>query len=457
MIRIQYRFKTKEPLHTGSNEKLGILRTLRKQTVIIDDNREIKSRFRKDQQKLRRQAVALLLYRLWDKIPDRQRVTIYEEIAAKLLASTSAPNKEEFLQVLCRRLEIRESTTDQNRRFDIIDILELFDDEELLTLIRKESQYIMQVFRRIKNENIAWQKEVGGKSKISKNTLFGTTTLEKSPEVLIQDALEEVMSQDFQVYELGKREEQIPTIAGNSIRGLIRRLVMRDYFDFLGLTKLLPKDYHMMMTGGTITDDTGLADISKKRELFDMCPMLFLLGTAAGNQTLQGCLKVCQADLVCKENGFDDLGYRSFVEVLFGTRLDTSKLENVMDFEEKDDQTHQMLYEYEVFVKGAEFAHEFVLDLENHPLSKPTFYAMLKIFMDFGFIAAKGSIGHGEIDIKDNLTNAILTVEPEFDKYVAKYYEHLESNKQVIKNFWLKNFKNKPEIKGDISKFLSDE
>lgn len=453
MISIKYKFRAKQPLFTGSNEKLGILRTLRKQSVVLDDNIEIKSRFTKDQEKLRRQAVALLLYRLWDKIPDRQRVTIYEEIAAKLLASTSAPNKEEFLQVFCRRLEIRDSTSDYNRRFDVIDILELFDDEELLTLIRKESQYIMQVFRRIKNENIAWQKETG-KSKISKNTIFGTTDIEKSPEVLIQDSLEQVMSQPFTVYQIGKRVEQVPVIAGNSLRGLIRRLVMRNYFKFLDIDKLLPRDYHLMMTGGTISEDTGLVDISKKREVFEICPMLFLLGSAIGNQTIQGCLKVGQANLFCKENGFDSLGYRSFIEVLFGTRLDSAKLDNMMEFEESEDVTHQMLYEYECFVRGSEFEHEFVLDLETHPLAKPTFYAMLKIFMDFGFVTAKGSIGHGEIDIKDSLTAEILKVEPDFEKHVAQYYSHLQANKSKIVEYWTKAFKNRPLIKGDTSKLF---
>lgn len=453
MISIKYNFEAKSPIHTGSNEKLGILRTLRKQGVVIYKPRTVQSRFREDQRKEKRLAVALLLFRLWDKMQDTARPTIYEEIASKLLASTSAPNKEEFLQVLCRRLEIRESTTDYNRRFDVIDILELFDDEELLDLIRKESQYIMQVFRRIKSENIAWNKEFGGKTKVSKNTLFGEVTSDKSPEVLISDKLEQIMQQPLQSYEIGKRIEYVPIIAGNSIRGLIRRLVMRDYFDRLELTKIMPKDFHMMMTGGTISDDTGIVDIGKKRELFDMCPMFFLLGTAAGNQTIQGALKVGQANLVCEENGYNDLTFRALIEVLFGTRLDSAKLENGIDIEDdEDDGKHQMIYEYEVFVKGAKFEHEFCLSLENHKWAKPTFYAMLKIFMDFGFIAAKGSIGHGSVELAEYLHKAIIEIEPNYVNYAQQYFDYLTENKEKIKEYWLKGMKVK--VNGDSDKLF---
>lgn len=452
MINLRYRFTAKQPIHTGSNEKLGILRTLRRQSVVLDDTIEIKSRFLPGQEKLKRQAAALLLLRLWDRMPNKDRPTIYEELASKVLASTSAPNKEEFLQVLCRRLDIRESTSNYNPRFDVVDILDLFDDEELLTLFRKESQYIIQIFRRIKNETIAWNKE-NSRTRISKHTLFGEITSDKSPEVLIQDQLEKIVGQPFVVYEVGKRVEQIPVIAGNSLRGLIRRLVMRDYLDYVGVKRLTPKDYHMLMTGGVISEDTGTVDIEKKRYLFKICPMLFLLGSAIGNQTIQGCLKVGQAHLVCKENGYDSLSYRAFIEILFGTRLDSLKLDNAVELDEgKDDETHQMLYEYEVFVKGAQFEHEFSLDLENHPFAKPTFYAMLRCFMDFGYITAKGSIGHGEIEIREPLTSAIKEVDPDYEDYIKSYYEHLDSHREEILAFWESSFRGKPKIIGDPKK-----
>lgn len=163
MIKIEYTFTAKDPIHTGSNERLGILRSLRRQTVIVDDKKEFKSRFLPEQAKLKRLAVALLLFRLWNKMENKDRYTIYDEMSSKLLASTSAPTKEEFLQALCRRLDIRESTSDAPRRFDMIDILDLFDDEELLSLIRKESLYIMQLFRRIKDETIVWHKQHTGR------------------------------------------------------------------------------------------------------------------------------------------------------------------------------------------------------------------------------------------------------------------------------------------------------
>lgn len=435
MLKINYTFRALQPIHTGSDENLGTLRTLRREKTLVQNPAPIRTRFLPDQKRLKRQAVALLLVRLWDKMENKGRVTIYEEVASKLLSSTAVRTKEEFLQTICRKLEIREMTTDANRRFDVIDILELFDDYELLDLIRRESQYIMAMFRKIKDENIAWMKAKGGKTKVAKETILGgEDEAQRSPEVLIQDELMQVYEQPIAEIFVPKSIDYVPTISGNSIRGLLRRIVMHDFCKVVGIEKLSPKMYHWLFTGGTISkgEGNGFEDIGRREELIRMCPMLGLFGSAVGNQTIQGDLKVGQARLKCIENGNGDLSYHDQIEVVFGTRLDSSKLENDIQIEGEDTETHQMKYEYEVYSVGCEFEHSFGCTTTN-PLVLSAFGRMIRLFVEHGYIVAKSSVGHGEIDLSE-LYDAYENV----DGISAQvdYLEYLRNNANKILGFW---------------------
>lgn len=427
MLNIKYAFKALQPIHTGSDVNLGTLRTLRREKTLVSNPTPIISRFTPDQKRLKRQALALLVLRLWDKMDNRARVTIYEEIASKLLASTAVRTKEEFLQTICIKLEIREVTTDKNRRFDVVDILELFDDYELLSTIRLESQYIMSMFRKIKDENIAWMKDKKGKTQVAKETLFGEEDPAlRSPEVLIQDELIKVYDQPWVETKSIQAIDYVPVIAGNSFRGLIRRLVMYDFCKLAEITGINPVMYHQLFTGGTINGSTGFEDIGKRIEVINNCPMLGLFGSAIGNQTIQGELRVGQGQLKCSENGTGVLSYHDLVEIIFSTRLDSSKLENTLVVDGEDKETHQMKYEYEVYVSGAVFNHSFTCTSDN-PLIISAFWRMLELFKAEPYITAKGAVGHGEIDLSEIII-------PEGAS--SLYLQHIEQNKEVIKKYW---------------------
>jgi len=427
MLKVQYHFRALQPIHTGSDINLGTLRTLRREKTLVQNPTPIVSRFTPAQKRLKRQALALLIFRLWDKMDNRARVTIYEEVASKLLASTAVRTKEEFLQTICRKLEIREVTTDKNRRFDVVDILELFDDYELLNTIRLESQYIMSMFRKIKDENIAWMKDRKGKTQVAKETVFGEEDEAlRSPEVLIQDELMKVFEQPWIETKAIQAIDYVPVISGNSFKGLIKRLAMYDFCKLSGINAVSPVKYHWLFTGGTINSGTGFEDIGKRQEVINNCPMLGLFGSAIGNQTIQGELRVGQAKLDCSENGTGELSYHDLVEIIFATRLDSSKLENEITILGEDKETHQMKYEYEVYVSGASFTHSFSCSSEN-PLIVSAFWRMLEVFKAEPYITAKGSVGHGEIDLSE-----IVIPKSASDLYLA----HIESNKETIKAYW---------------------
>lgn len=146
--------------------------------------------------------------------------------------------------------------------------------------------------------------------------------------------------------------------------------------------------------------------------------MIGLFGAAVGNQTIQGDLKVGQAKLKCMENNNGQISYHDCVEVIFATRLDSSKLENDLEIIGEDSNTHQMKYEYEVYAAGSEFVHNFACVSDN-PLIISAFWRMLRLFKESPYITAKGSVGHGEID----LSGIII---PENADYL--YMQHVTNN-----------------------------
>lgn len=427
MIKIDYRFKALQPIHTGSDVNLGTLRQLRREKVFINRPKSIRSRFRPDQKRLKRQALALLLLRLWDKLPNRNRTTIYEEIASKLLSSTAVRSKEEFLQALCHKLEIREVSTSRDRRFDVVDILELFDDYELLDLIRNESQYIVTFFRKLKDDNIFWIKETG-KAKVAKKTIFEEVSEVKSPEVLIMDALEEVINQPFEEITIPSHIDHVPFISGNSFRGLLRRVSMYDFCKLAGIKDLSPQRYHQLFTGGTLTDTNGFEDLAYRDLHVHSCPMLGLFGSAVGKQTITGELRVSKGELICAEHGTGPTSYHDLIDIDFGTRHDTSKSESIVNIEGNDDTTHQMLYQTEVFVTGAEFSHGFYC-MSDEELIQSAFWRMLKLFVREPFITAKGAVGYGEID----LSHLLALIPEDGDQLYLKY---IADNKDDIRKIW---------------------
>lgn len=200
------------------------------------------------------------------------------------------------------------------------------------------------------------------------------------------------------------RRVPVPIVSGNAIRGVLRRLVMRDMLDRLSYNLQSTKLHHALFTGGLLesTDETsGEVDLAFRREVRDGIPALALFGTALGNQMIPSCLKVSHAYPYCREvrailpPGLEDarLEYpaRHFTFASFHTRRDELRAER-----EEDEQAMQMLVEYEAFVPGTRFAHGFVLvnpsDLEVSCLAH-----VLALWREVPFIGGKSGSGEGRI------------------------------------------------------------
>lgn len=395
MLKLNYEIIAKQPLHTGADESFGTEKMLRREKVLLPEPLKFESNFSSEKQ--RREAIIEILLNVWrnidwDNMSQSRLMRVYDEFASKLLASTGVPTKEAFLNKICEKWGIRSLTNEK-----LLGIIDKFSDVELLETIRNEAQYLVLMLRKRSKED----------KKQGQTSLF-----------------DEPKTEGNIVFE--KHFDTVPYIAGNSIRGLMRRLVMKDFCKLSGIEKLHKDTYHQLFTGGNITDMTDFENIEKRESFIEVCPMIGLLGSAIGNMTIQGCMKVGGARLKCSENGTGEKSYWELIDTTFATRLDSSKTEKDIELtgvtgEEKN----QMKYEYEVFVVGSRFNSVAAL-VSDDDLMKSAFYRAMKLLKEYGYIAGNSARDSGAIDIEIEIPDASDQL----------YLDHIESKANEIREYF---------------------
>lgn len=444
MLHVYHTAVAAEPLFHGSDEKLGTLRTFRRETVLLPEAVTAPSRFPagEDGAALRRNALSLLLLKVWNRWEDKARVTIYDELAGHLLAATATTTKQGFFNLLLKRLGIRSLTEKAATGLDAVDLLDLFSDEELLQTIRAEHQYILAVFRKLKDDDRDFAKspamlaarKAGKVKKGGVLNLFDADELQKTPAEVLEEVLkEQVYGEVSHPAVFSRHTETVPVVSGNGIRGVLRRLAHYDFCQRVGITRLAADRYHQLFTGGAITGETGEESLEARRAFIAADPMLGLFGSAIGNQTMHGALVVGQASPECREKGTGPASYHEMLEIVFGTRLDSEKLESqltVVGVESKERAT-QMLYQYETLVAGTRLRHHFALR-GNDPLLTSAFWHLLSLFVATPYVAARAAIGHGALGLSE-LAAQIPAGGAEL------YVRHLADNQESIRAFFAVN------------------
>jgi hypothetical protein len=376
MIRLNYSFVAKTPIFTGSDENNGTTRQLRREKRLLPQRATIESRF--IDRKARQTAALNILYSVYKEIDNslKSNYGYYDAFANKAKAATQCPDKYAFLNQLCESCGV---VTISDRYADTVMVtIEMFEDAELLETIRNEHQFLMLRLREaVKQEYTPSVKNLTGTSNFSFTKSF----------------------------------DKIPYVGGNSIRGLMRRLLMYDYLQQLGIVSMEKEMYHRLFTGGTLSDSSGVEDMVLRRGLTELCPPIALLGSAIGSQTVEGALKVIGARLRCIENGTGDVSFWELIETQFGTRLDSEKQESKLQLigsSEKaksgkgKDISVQMKYEYECFITGSAFDSAFVIDTHS-PIVESCFYRAIELFRQYGFVGGNSARDSGSIDIAVNI------------------------------------------------------
>jgi hypothetical protein len=198
---------------------------------------------------------------------------------------------------------------------------------------------------------------------------------------------------------------RLPIVSGNSVRGVMRRLLMRDMLAAVGYEVASPKLHHALFSGGQLegTDDTGGLDLAFRRRLREDVPPLGLLGTAAGNDLIPGCLKVGLLVPVCAETAAllpakwrtDERAarpVRDFLDFSFLTRRD--------DLGDEAARGQQMIASFEVLVAGTLFAWELAL-VEATPLQRACLGRAVALWAEHGTVGGKSATGHGRVRLVD--------------------------------------------------------
>lgn len=230
----------------------------------------------------------------------------------------------------------------------------------------------------------------------------------------------------------GKEEiDNIPAIHGNAIRGYLRRLIMDDYLTLLDYELDSKKVYHFLFTGGILealdNKDKGAINLTLKKQIRDLIPPISLVGSALGNQMIQGKLKVGMGDIVCAETkhyieDYSDYDFSAYnlKGSDFGTRLDDLKEGK----KEEDEQAHQMKYEFEMLIRGTKFTHEFILE-DCTDVEKACFYRMFQLWNERPYLGGKSGTGYGKVKLDYPEINTLTD---------TAYLDYIQENKEEMTN-----------------------
>ena len=229
----------------------------------------------------------------------------------------------------------------------------------------------------------------------------------------------------------------VPIISGTGVRGRLRRLLTRDFLEKVGYQmdlsqKSYQKLYHTLFAGGVLTSAeeesaSGTIDLSLKSKLIKYVLPLRMFGASYSNQMIEGRILVGHMLPICKElkdyTGIEsDISFYQLITRAFQTRRDELR---TSPKDEDEDETVQMIIDYECFAPGTKFYHEFILttSAESEVLDLSTLYRAIELWKQAPTIGGKSSVGFGK-----------LKIEYRWPKEVSDkpYLEFIEKNKEEI-------------------------
>jgi len=231
----------------------------------------------------------------------------------------------------------------------------------------------------------------------------------------------------------------VPVISGNQIRGRLRRLLVRDFLQLTGYgldlaQKKHQKLYHTLFAGGVLTEveegESGVVDLDLKSRLVRYIVPLRLFGASYGNQMVEGRVSVGFALPICRElQEFlgipSDVSFYQLITRAFQTRRDELRVGGKEGGEEEDE-TVQMIVEYEVFAPGTQFFHELVVEdtEEGLGLDLSALYRAVGLWREAPYIGGKSSAGFGKLRIEYSWPDGVSD---------SAYLDYVEKNKDEIR------------------------
>lgn len=237
--------------------------------------------------------------------------------------------------------------------------------------------------------------------------------------------------------QLDGRVEEVPTLSGNGLRGILRDRGMLHMCRSLGygantdghVNGLTLPAFHFLFSGGSLASTGGKAiDLEAARAIRKLIPLVSVFGGAMGNAILPGKLKVNKGIPICMETahllperytGGNLQSCWDLTQEEMYTRRDDAKnlhLRGVLDestrqlleqsetaaqkkagdIQEDTGQKQQMMYYVETFAAGTRFHWRLILE-DPSDLEFEAFVVCLGEFGKSPFAGGKSATGMGEL------------------------------------------------------------
>ena len=204
----------------------------------------------------------------------------------------------------------------------------------------------------------------------------------------------------------------VPFIAGNSVRGLWRDMIMGRWLQLLGIkeTDIPPFRAHALFAGGTVDKGADGAKVNNevRAKVRRICPPWDLLAGCIEQQIMSGRGRIGDATLICRENAWKvyeavDPGIpledwaATLPEACTMTKLRLGTRHKHADIPESEG--IQMLWNTELLIEGYQMLH--TIQLWNmtgvDPVTAACLNDLLTDFRDVGTVGAGAAHGYGHI------------------------------------------------------------
>lgn len=417
-IRIPFTVTLKSDLAHGGDGRKGIGMPFRRKKQLLKTQSKFESYFTDDDN--RRNAVALTLFRIYQAIGDKARMSIRNEFSDAVEFASYQQTIQGFLESLTTRLEIDLNRVKDSGNYEKLGLIDLFGcfvhDLDFLIPIRREHQYIMLLVFKMKDvESNNYEYLQAEKKEASEGLkLFETGAITSKAPLLYNSFIDDVEARTWAIKEAGEKTtvalsgkaDLVPYYSGNAFKGICRRLLMEDFYNlvFVGSGKTISETaYHRWFTGGSIKSSTDTEEVDRKRTMRELCPPLALLGSAVESGTIESCATFGELMPNCVELGTGEMSFYELTQAKFGTRLDSLKTEANVDVErepkdpKKKEAATQMYYLYEVMTAGATLNAQLTITTRD-PIALSCFARMLTLLKQSGFLGAKNTVGNGEVE-----------------------------------------------------------
>jgi len=209
---------------------------------------------------------------------------------------------------------------------------------------------------------------------------------------------------------------QVPTITGNSIRGLLRDASARYMLHVMGTPDVPLSAFYLLFSGGSLTKKgSPTTDIDAIRTMRATIPHLALFGGAIGRNIMSGRLKMEMMIPIALETAHinntshtpDNLvSMYDLMQTEAYTRTDDAKNDDLAQYigapqASGDDAPMQMRYQVETMAAGSQLTWGFALDFATE-LDEQCLIAALRQWGQYPTIGGKSSVGHGHVSIDFN-------------------------------------------------------